>query len=228
MTQTIFSKNPFTGTTKKIATKRLLIQVINCLLFTGISLYTQAQDVAASGSNDAKSTTLFMDIHQLEAGKVTAADVAAAHQKDLAAQNRFGVKFLKYWVDEKNGVIYCLSSASDAASIRKTHAASHGLMPGKIYPVVSGTPTTEEGEGDYFLDIHELGKVTAADVEKAHEKDLKVQRQHGVHFIDYWVNEETGLVFCLSKAKQAGDVTAAHKEAHGLLPATIIKVTQGE
>ena len=41
---------------------------------------------------------LFMDTHTLEGG-VSAADVAAAHQADLATQGAHGVDYLRYWVD---------------------------------------------------------------------------------------------------------------------------------
>src|SRR5437016_4389832 len=40
---------------------------------------------------------LFLDRHQLGAGKVTAKDVAAAHHKDLAVQAKHQVRFLNYW-----------------------------------------------------------------------------------------------------------------------------------
>ena len=45
---------------------------------------------------------LFMDTHTLEGG-VSAADVAAAHQADLATQAAYGVDYLRYWVDEEAG-----------------------------------------------------------------------------------------------------------------------------
>ena len=42
---------------------------------------------------------LFMDVHTIEGG-VVASDVAAAHEADLETQARFGVRYLRYWVDE--------------------------------------------------------------------------------------------------------------------------------
>ena len=61
----------------------------------------------------------FLDIHQLGAGKVTAADVEKAHQKDLAVQKKYGVNFINYWVDERTGTVLCLSQASDASKVLK-------------------------------------------------------------------------------------------------------------
>ncbi|HXV72837.1 MAG TPA: nickel-binding protein, partial [Acidimicrobiia bacterium] len=51
-----------------------------------------------------------MDIHTIEGG-VAAVDVAAAHARDLATQSRYGVKYLRYWVDEAAGKVFCLVEA---------------------------------------------------------------------------------------------------------------------
>ncbi len=178
----------------------------------------------------AQSKTYYIDVHHLGAGKVTAADVAGAHQKDLAAEKKYGVQFIKYWVDEKEGDVYCLSTAPDTASIRKTHADAHGLLPDQTYMVKAGKDAPIVEGKDFYLDIHELGagKVTAKDVAGAHEKDLAVQSKYGVNFINYWVDEKDGVVVCLSQAPNADAVVNTHKEAHGLVPVSIGKVTQGQ
>lgn len=178
----------------------------------------------------AQSKTYYIDVHHLGAGKVTAADVAGAHQKDLAAEKKYGVQFIKYWVDEKEGDVYCLSSAPDSASIRKTHADAHGLLPDQTYMVKAGKDAPIVEGKDFYLDIHELGagKVTAKDVAGAHEKDLAVQGKYGVNFVNYWVDEKDGVVVCLSQAPNADAVVNTHKEAHGLVPVSIGKVTQGQ
>ena len=172
----------------------------------------------------------FIDVHQLEPGKVKFEDVAGAHAKDLATQGKYNVQFIKYWVDEKQGLVYCLSSSTDTASIRKTHAEAHGLLPDHIYQVEPGVEAALTSQKNMFLDIHYLGagKVTAADVAGAHAKDLAVQGKHGVNFINYWVNEKDGVVMCLSQAKDQDAVAATHKEAHGLIPTTVLKVKQGQ
>jgi hypothetical protein len=51
-----------------------------------------------------------MDRHDV--WETTAADVAAAHRRDLEVQDRYGVKFLTYWFDESRGTIFCLPSLS--------------------------------------------------------------------------------------------------------------------
>ena len=197
-------------------------------LFMGLSVfagsYGQAQN---AGSN---KNSLYMDVHFLQEGKVKAEDVAAAHAKDLAIQSKYGVQFIKYWVDESKGVVYCLSSAPDSLAINGTHRQAHGLMPQLIYKVEDGKEAVAEKDRPFFLDVHELGpnSVTAADVEKAHQKDLNVQDHYGVRFINYWVDEKTGTVLCLSQADDASKVIQTHKEAHGLVPVSVTAVKQGQ
>src|SRR6185295_14866902 len=77
----------------------------------------------------AQTKHYYIDVHHLGPGKVTAAAVADAHAKDLATEKKYGVQFIKYWVDEKEGDVYCLSSAADSQSIRKTHGEAHGMLP---------------------------------------------------------------------------------------------------
>jgi hypothetical protein len=81
---------------------------------------------------------LYLDVHELGAGNVTAKDAAAAHQKDLLTQHKYGVNFIDYWVDEKEGVVMCLAQAGDSTDIIKTHKEAHGLLPTYIRKVQQG------------------------------------------------------------------------------------------
>ena len=173
---------------------------------------------------------LYIDVHHFGAGKVNFDAVAGAHLKDLATEGKYGVHFLKFWVDEREGTVYCLSSSADSQSVRKTHAEAHGLLPDQIYQVTDGPQAASKGKNSYFLDVHEFGpgKVSAKDVAGAHQKDLAVEKKYGVNFINYWVNEKDGTVMCLSQAPDSSAVIKTHKEAHGLIPAYIEKVKQGE
>jgi hypothetical protein len=185
---------------------------------------------AQSPATDTASKQLYIDVHHLGAGKVTYDAVAKAHAKDLAVEKKHGVHFIKYWVDEAAGNVYCLSSSSGVDAIRDTHAEAHGLLPDSVFMVTAGQQAVADAGKDFFLDVHMLGagKVTAADVAGAHQKDLAVQGKYGVNFINYWVDEKEGVVVCLSQAPNSGAVIKTHKEAHGLLPAYVEKVKQGE
>lgn len=170
---------------------------------------------------------LFLDVHDIGPG-VTFESVAEAHKKDLATQGQFDVNFIKYWVDEQAGKVYCLAESSSEANLFKTHEKAHGLVPDYIMKVASGHEATMNGR-QLFLDIHHLepGGVTAAAVASAHEKDLAVQGKYDVNFINYWVDEKLGTVVCLSEAPDSLAVIHTHTEAHGLVPSKVTRVKQG-
>ncbi|HET7001136.1 MAG TPA: DUF4242 domain-containing protein [Puia sp.] len=88
--------------------------------------------VAKGGKN------LYLDYHELGPGNVKASDVAAAHQKDLAVEKKYGVNLLNYWVDEKAGVVMCLAEAPDSNALILTHKEAHGLLPKYVKEVQQG------------------------------------------------------------------------------------------
>src|SRR6266581_4067168 len=75
-----------------------------------------------------------------------------------------------------------------------------------------------------YMDIHELGEVSADDVAKAHVADLEAQEKYGVQYLKYWVNEKRGKVFCLVDAPSADAANCVHREAHGLVARKIIEI----
>ena len=70
---------------------------------------------------------------------VAAADVAAAHMKDVETQGKYGVDYKSYWVDEENGRIFCLVEAPDAETAHRVHHEAHGLVADEIYEVQQGS-----------------------------------------------------------------------------------------
>ena len=111
-----------------------------------LASFSQSAKISSSTSNSLKTKvsnkamdkSLFIDVHDLEPGKVSFADVMAAHKKDLAIEGKYDVNFIKFWIDEKKGKVYCLSSAKDSQSVAQTHAEAHGLLPSIIYKVTDG------------------------------------------------------------------------------------------
>jgi len=80
---------------------------------------------------------LFLDIHHRIEG-LTADAVTAAHQQDLAVQARYGVRFVRYWYDERTGKVFCLSEAPNADAVAEVHRHSHGLLADEIVEVAEG------------------------------------------------------------------------------------------
>ncbi len=81
--------------------------------------------------------TLYMDVHSIDGG-VALKDVAQAHMADLKTQEQFGVRYLRYWVDEANGKIFCLVDSPDAEAANSVHREAHGLVADEIYSVQEG------------------------------------------------------------------------------------------
>jgi hypothetical protein len=81
---------------------------------------------------------LYMDVHNL-GGPVTMDDVAKAHAADLEVQGDHDVSYLRYWVDEAAGKIFCLVEAPDAEAAHTVHRDAHGLVADEMHPVQEGS-----------------------------------------------------------------------------------------
>ena len=81
---------------------------------------------------------LFMDVHEINGG-VTMDDVAKAHLADLQMQAAHDVRYLRYWVDEGNGRVFCLVEAPSAGAAADVHREAHGPVADHIYRVQEGS-----------------------------------------------------------------------------------------
>jgi len=80
---------------------------------------------------------LYMDVHTV-AGGVSAADVAHAHEADLQAQGKHGVNYLRYWVNEAEGKVFCLVDAPSPEAAATVHKEAHGLLADDVFLVTEG------------------------------------------------------------------------------------------
>jgi hypothetical protein len=101
-----------------------------------LALWAGARSVQPTRREEA-TMPLFMDMHNLD-GPVAIADVSKAHAADLQTQDEHDVRYLRYWVDEQHGKIFCLVDAPDAAAAAIVHREAHGLVADEIYPVAEG------------------------------------------------------------------------------------------
>jgi hypothetical protein len=81
---------------------------------------------------------LFMDVHDVPGG-VAIEDVTKAHLADLQTQDEYDVRYLRYWIDEKAGRIFCLVEAPSADAAAAVHRQAHGLVADHIYRVQEGS-----------------------------------------------------------------------------------------
>ncbi|MEY2484819.1 MAG: hypothetical protein QOH39_467 [Verrucomicrobiota bacterium] len=94
-----------------------------------------------------------MDIHEVHG--MTAEDVAKAHASDLEVQKKYGVSYLKYWVNDSCGKAFCLVDAPNAEAANHVHREAHGMVAEKIIEV---QPELAEG----FLGGGKVNAVGAA------------------------------------------------------------------
>ena len=97
---------------------------------------------------------LYMDIHEVPGG-VSAADVAKAHAEDVKIEDKYGVHYRKYWVNEKAGKIFCLCHAPNAEAAIQVHREAHGMVADKVIEI---QPELAEG----FLGGVEVNEAGAA------------------------------------------------------------------
>ncbi len=80
---------------------------------------------------------LYMDVHERVEG-LTAEAVRHAHQADLNVQDKYGVKYLKYWYDEGSGKVFCPVEAPNKEAAEAVHREAHGLVADSITEVKEG------------------------------------------------------------------------------------------
>src|SRR5205823_3123052 len=97
---------------------------------------------------------LYMDMHDRPGG-VSTEDVVKAHAQDVKIEDKYGVHYHKYWVNEKAGKIFCLCHAPDAEAAVEVHRQAHGMVADKIIEI---QPELAEG----FLGGVEVNKAGAA------------------------------------------------------------------
>jgi hypothetical protein len=85
-----------------------------------------------------------------------------------------------------------------------------------IVPVRTGTRRrgSKEDQMAKFMDVHSgFVGVTAQQLKEAHERDLAIEKDEGVHFERAWLDPEVGKVFCLASAPSKEAVMRIHERA---------------
>src|SRR6266704_2445270 len=133
----------------------------------------------------------YMDIHEIPGG-VKAEDVAKAHAQDVKVQDKYGVHYHKYWVNEKEGKIFCLCHAPNAEAAKQVHREAHGLVAEKVIQV-------EPEVADLFMGGSEVNPDGAAVLPGGAADD----RDPGIRTILF-----TDIVESTAMTRQMGDEAA--------------------
>jgi class 3 adenylate cyclase len=78
-----------------------------------------------------------------------------------------------------------------------------------------------------YMDRHDVPGASAEEIAAAHSLDVGVQSEHGVRYLTYWFEADSGSVFCLAEGPSIEAVEQVHREAHGMLADNIIEVEPG-
>lgn len=109
-----------------------------------------------------------MDIHALHGASPE--DVAAAHNKDVEVQKKYGVNYRQYWINPDGGKLFCLCEAPDAETAAQVHAEAHGLLAEKIIEV---EPDLAEGFLGGGHVNHSTGAAIAPGTADAHDPGIR-------------------------------------------------------
>lgn len=104
---------------------------------------------------------LYMDFHKFH-NKVTLDDVKSAHTADESIQEKYGVRYHQYWVNEKDGTVFCLVEGPDAQTCELVHQIAHGNLACAMTEVEPGSFTLFMGDKltvDHGLTRTENGQV---------------------------------------------------------------------
>lgn len=151
---------------------------------------------------------LYMDVHR-NIGPVTPDDLAQAHLKDTQIQDRYGVCYHKYWLNEHTGTVFCLVEGPDKETCDRVHREAHGLVADALIEVepalvevflgasevnAAGAVVLPGGKLDrgfrvvlltevsnYAEAAHRAGDVVAVQMVQAHDRIARelLQRHHG-------------------------------------------------
>ena len=87
---------------------------------------------------------LYMDFHKIE--NVTIDEVHSAHTADVLIQAKYGVRYHQFWVNQKDGTVFCLVEGPDAETCELVHQMAHGNLACAMTEVEPGSFTLFMGE----------------------------------------------------------------------------------
>jgi hypothetical protein len=80
---------------------------------------------------------LFLDIHYKVTGATQEA-LTEAHRKDVEIQDKYGVRYLKYWYDLATERVFCLVEGPSKEAVEAVHREAHGNVADEIIEVTEG------------------------------------------------------------------------------------------
>jgi AraC-like DNA-binding protein len=74
------------------------------------------------------------------------------------------------------------------------------------------------------MDFHKFPNITLEEAKKAHLADEEIQLKYGVKYLQFWVNEGAGTIFCLVEGPDMRTCESVHQMAHGHIACAMVEV----
>jgi hypothetical protein len=123
-----------------------------------------------------------------------------------------------------NGVQHAIGRTTNEPSARRISVGRRGHL--RHSPDAAGVRDLDRGAGHpirinrrrprvtKFMDVHSgFFGVTAEQLAEAHQRDLDIESDEGVHFERAWLDPEAGKVFCLATGPSKEAVMRIHERA---------------
>ncbi len=107
---------------------------------------------------------LYMDLH-LGLQGVSREEAEHAHHLDEEVQDKYGVKYHKFWLNEEAGAIFCLMEGPSKEACAAVHKEAHGMLACEIIEVRPSDYTTIMGSNvpsPTGIAVHPDGKLDSA------------------------------------------------------------------
>ena len=109
---------------------------------------------------------LYMDLHRGLKG-LSRTEVENAHLLDVQMQDKYGVKFHKFWINEEAGTVFCLIEAPNKEACAAVHFDAHGKEGQaceiiEVHPSDYATIMGTEGSAPTGVAVHPDGKLDSA------------------------------------------------------------------
>ena len=75
-----------------------------------------------------------------------------------------------------------------------------------------------------YMDFHKFPGITIEDAKKAHAADEEIQKKYGVKYLQFWVNEGGGSIFCLVEGPDKLTCETVHQMSHGHVACAMVEV----
>ncbi|MCB9269642.1 MAG: DUF4242 domain-containing protein [Lewinellaceae bacterium] len=107
---------------------------------------------------------LYMDLHKGLKG-VNKEEVECLHHLDIQVQDKYGVKFHKFWMNEEEGTVFCLIEGPSKEACAACHKEAHGNMACEMVEVYPTDFAAYLGAGTSTVTgmaVHPDGKLDSA------------------------------------------------------------------